>query len=377
MSVGVPLFEDAEMEFGDAEYVFAMFDNNEFGPADQVKQEVDDWKSCPDCKIDMDPTGSIYKCSNCGREEIILEQTDEYNASILENYNSNNSSSMSIKIIGKDSYRYRKGLYKTSSDYAKVQNSHTNKELNRFNSQSRGGKLPVIVLKAAADLYSKIQRCNIVKRGNGRRGALGACIGFVCDEHNISKKPKELAKFVNVEESYVSKGDRLLRKLHAEGKIDIPVHHDPKDSYIYQYFEALSIDKKYKEFVTELIDRASQVDMMGENNSRMSTKCAGAIYTLKLQEGLPFTKADIVENCKISKSTFTRYHEYLMLNRKLLKPIFKKHNIKPLKKKKKKNVLNMKKTPCEKPNTKNPNAKKPNAKKPNAKKPNAEQKEIA
>jgi len=99
--------------------------------------------------------------------------------------------------------------------------------------------------------------------------------------------------------------------------------------------------------VSELIERASQVDMMGENNSRISTKCAGAVYTLKVQESLKFSKADIVRYCKISKSTFIRYYEFLVQNRKLLKPVFKKHNVAPLRKSKKKkgvskNILNMK-----------------------------------
>ena len=179
---------------------------------------------------------------------------------------------------------------------------------------------------------------------------MGACIYFVCNRHNITKKPKEIAMFLNIEESYLSKGDKLLRKLHSEGKIDIPIHHNPKDAYILQYFEALSIDDKYKPFISEIIDRTSQVDMMGENNSRISTKCAGAIYMLKVQESLRYTKSDIVKYCKISKSTYIRYFDFLVQNRRLLKPVFKKHGIIPLKKPQKKkkritkNILNMKVT---------------------------------
>jgi transcription initiation factor TFIIIB Brf1 subunit/transcription initiation factor TFIIB len=212
-----------------------------------------------------------------------------------------------------------------------------------------GGKLPVVILREAASLYSTIQKCNIVRRGNGRKGALGACIYFVCNRHNITKKPKEIAAFLNIEESYLSKGDKLLRRLNAEGKIDIPIYHNPKDAYILQYFEALNVDKKYKPFVSELIDASSVVGhgIMGENNSRISTKCAGAIYTLKAQGLIGISKSDIVKYCKISKSTFIRYYEFLVVNRRVLKPIFKKHNIPPLKKKKRAkdrgcNLLNMK-----------------------------------
>jgi transcription initiation factor TFIIIB Brf1 subunit/transcription initiation factor TFIIB len=343
--------EDTEsIEYGDAKYTFALFEDNEFEDFEDETPELecaDDWKTCPECGIRMQPMKCSYQCLDCGRDMQVLEQGGEFSASIIDNYNTNANCSLSIKIVGKDSYRYHKALLRTASDYSKIQSNNTNKQLSRFNSQSKEGKLPIIILKEAAELYGKIQKCNIVRRGNGRKGALGACIYFVCNRHNITKKPKEIAMFLSIEESYLSKGDKLLRRLHAEGKIDIPVHHNPKDAYILQYFESLGIDNKYKPFVSELIDRASQVDMMGENNSRISTKCAGAVYTLKVQESLKISKTDIVKYCKISKSTFIRYYEFLIQNRRVLKPVFKKHNVTPLRKSKKKkgiskNILNMK-----------------------------------
>lgn len=339
-----------DIEYGDASYTFSLFDANEFEDFGDEIPEIEckeDWKTCPECSIRMQPMKSSYQCLQCGRDTQVLEQSGEFSASIVDNYNTNANCSLSIKIVGKDSYKYHKALLRTASDYSKIQSNNTNKQLNRFNSQSKDSKLPIIILKEAAELYGKIQKCNIVRRGNGRKGALGACIYFVCNMHNITKKPKEIAIFLNIEESYLSKGDKLLRRLHAEGKIDIPIHHDPKDAYILQYFESLNIDDKYKPFVSELIDRASQVDMMGENNSRISTKCAGAVYTLKIQESLKFSKSDIVKYCKISKSTFIRYYEFLVQNRKLLKSVFRKYGISPLIKSKKKkgvskNILNMK-----------------------------------
>lgn len=334
--------------YRDANYTFALFESDEF---ENFGEEVpgleceEDWKTCPDCKTRMQPMKCSYQCLQCGRDTQVLEQGGEFSASINDNYNTSSKCAVSIKIVGKDSYRYHKALLRTSSDYSKTQSNNTNKQLCQFNSRSIEGKLPIIILKEAADLYSQIQKCKIVRRGNGRKGALGACIYFVCASHNITKKPKEIAKFLNIEESYLSKGDKLLRRLEAEGKIEIPIHHDPKDAYILQYFESLNIDNKYKPFVSEIIDRASQVDMKGENNSRISTKCAGVIYMLKIQESLNISNAEIVKRCKISKSTFNRYYEFLVKNRKVLRPIFKKHGIPRLKKSKKKagkSVMNMK-----------------------------------
>jgi transcription initiation factor TFIIIB Brf1 subunit/transcription initiation factor TFIIB len=339
--------DDIDTEYGDVNYAFALFEDDEFEDLDDPSDDEcrEDWKTCPDCKIRMQPMKNSYQCTHCGRDKEVLEHGGEFSSSIVDNYNTNSNCSLSIKIVGKDSYRYYKALLRTASDYSKIQSNNTNRQLGRFNSQSKDGKLPIIILKEAADLYGRIQKHNVVRRGNGRKGALGACIYFVCIRHNITKKPKEIATFLCIEESYLSKGDKLLRVLHYKGVINIPIHHNPKDAYILQYFESLNIDGIYKPFISELIDRASCLDMMGENNSRVSTKCAGAIYTLRIQESLGITKADIIKYCKISKSTFIRYYDYLIQNRRLLKPLFRKHNIKPLKKPKKKicckNILNM------------------------------------
>jgi transcription initiation factor TFIIIB Brf1 subunit/transcription initiation factor TFIIB len=343
-------YDEINIEYGDASYTYALFGDDEFEDIEDYIPDIElqeDWKTCPDCNIRMQPMKNSYQCISCGRDKEVLEQSGEFSASIIDNYNTNENCSVSIKIVGKDSYKYRKALLKTSSDYSKIQYNNTNKQLSRFNSQSKEGKLPIIILKEAAELYGKIQKCNIVRRGNGRKGALGACIYFVCNIHNITKKPKEIAVFLSIEESYLSKGDKLLRRLHSEKKIDIPIYHNPEIAYIIQYFESLNIDNKYKPFVSELIERASHVDMMGENNSRISTKCAGVVYTLKMQESLKISKSDIVKYCKISKSTFIRYYEFLIQNRRLLKDVFNKYKINLLKKPRKKkqiskNILNMK-----------------------------------
>ena len=328
---------------GEMNDMFTLFKEDEFDGV--LEEEIgghfidSDWKLCPDCNIKMQPMESSYQCTRCGRNKITFGMSTGFCTSIIDNYNTNNLCSMSIKITGKDSYPYHRALLRTVSDYSKTQSNNTIKQLNWFNSQSTDSKLPMVILKEAAELYNKIQKCNVVRRGNGRKGALGACIYFICNRHDITKKPKEIARFLSIEESQLSRGDKLLRQMHSNGKISIPIHHDPTSAYIRQYFESLELDDKYKPFILDVVTRASQVDMIGENNSRISTKCAGTIYALSQQMDLKITKSDIVKYCKISKSTFIRYYEFLIRNRRALKKIFKKYNIKPLKKKHKRAVL--------------------------------------
>jgi transcription initiation factor TFIIIB Brf1 subunit/transcription initiation factor TFIIB len=343
--------EDAkDIEYGGPEYVFALLgeDFDDIGESDSdddiALDCAGDWKICPDCNVRMQPMKDSFQCTMCGRDKKVLLVGGEYSTSIIDNYNTNNSGSPGIKITGDNSYKYNKGLYATiSSDYKKVQSNNTNRQLNRFNAQSKCVKLPIVILKEATELYCQVQQ-HIVLRGNGRKGGLGSCISFVCNRRGITKKPKVIAEFLGIDESFLSKGDKKLRSLCAEGKIDIPIHHDPTDDYLLQYFEALSIDGKYKPFMSDVIKRAAQPDALLGNNSRISTRCAGVIYMLSMQENLSISKSNIATSCDISVSTFVRYYHFLMKNRKLLKPIFIKYGIKPLSKKTatKKNVTNMK-----------------------------------
>ena len=334
--------DDSDIEYGDATYVYSLFAPDEFDNIDgldganPLPPAECDWKACPDCSVRMQPMTTSYRCTICGRDEQVFDQSTEYNSSVIDNYNTNDTFSTSLRIVGKDSHRYHKALLNTTSDYSKIQNNTTNKQLSRFNSQSTDGKLPLIIMREAADLYSQLQRHKIVCRGDGRKGTLGGCIYFVCREHNIAKKPKEITTFLGIDESYLSKGDKLLRKLHAKGKIDILIYYDPEEAYLSQYFQLLGIDVTYKPFVTALNKRSSQVDMAGVNNSRTSTKCAGSIYMLKMQLSLPFGKSDIVKYCKISKSTYMRYYDFLVKNRRLLAPLFREYGIPRLRGAKKK-----------------------------------------
>jgi transcription initiation factor TFIIIB Brf1 subunit/transcription initiation factor TFIIB len=339
-----------DIKYGDASYTFSLFDEGEFDCIDEPSLALsceDEWRTCSVCDVRMSSMLNSYKCTECGIDKKVQIYNGEFSTSIINNYNTNDNCSQSIKLVGKDSRRYQSALLKTTSMYPKVQIRTTSRQLNRFNSQSTVGKLPIIILKEAADLYRQVQ-VHLVFRGKGRLGAMGAAVAFTCDLYEISKKPKVIAKFFDIDESYLSAGDKELRKLHADGKIDIPVHHNPTNSFLRQYFEALEIDNNYKPFICALIERANHNDMKGENNSRISTQCAGAIYALRELQSLTFKKTDIVKYCSISKPTFKRYYEFLFRNRKLLNPICVKYDIPIMTKSKKKknvaNTLNMKKS---------------------------------
>ena len=338
----------------DSEYID--FDFNEMGDANYFLQLADkDWELelnddpdvepdkmiCEDCSVNLEPMENSYRCPNCGIDKKSYEETDDYSISVANNYNTNECSSMAIRVTGEGSYRYHRGLQRNNSDYSKTQTKKTIRQFNQCNARAHK-KFPVIILKEAAEMYNILQKKKIVRRGNGKDGSLGGCLYFAFIENRITKKSKTIANFMGVEDSYISKGIAHLRELHDQGIINLPLDRDPKEDYIYQYFEGLKIDNKYKEVVSQVIDRSEETDLMGDNNSRISTKCSGAIYLLQQQLDLPFTKSDIVNVCEISKSTYIQYYKYLFINRKLINIILKKHNIPRMRSKK--NAKKVKKT---------------------------------
>jgi transcription initiation factor TFIIIB Brf1 subunit/transcription initiation factor TFIIB len=179
------------------------------------------------------------------------------------------------------------------------------------------------------ELFSKIKENNYVYRGNGKKGVLGACLFYACVMNHITKTPREIASVMEIEERFLSQGDRTVQELNEKGVISIPTILRPLTDYLDQYFPALGIPLKYRQFIIDIVERAEKKNIHILNDSRTTTKCIGAIFLLinRVKELKKISKDQIVKECNISKSTFIRYYNLLLMNYKILKPVFKKHRI--------------------------------------------------
>ena len=153
---------------------------------------------------------------------------------------------------------------------------------------------------------------------------------YACYNNNISKTPSEIAQFSNIEEKFHSLGDRILHDLNEKGIISIPVKINPIVDYVNRYIELLEIPKKYTSFIIDLIKRADEKKIHILHDSKNNTKCVGCIYMLvertpELKKRI--TKDKIEAECGISKTTFIRYYNILCSFYKLIKKVFKKHQI--------------------------------------------------
>ena len=284
---------------------------------------------CPKCNIEGTMNDGSVFCPECGLETLIIDDNNKFSFSSEKDHNVSSNSYISFNFIGPNSYGYQRSFLKTCANYSSFRRNNNRKDMYNYNYQYEGKKIPKNAIKLAIELFSKIKEKNYVFRGNGKKGVLGACLFYACVMNNITKTPREIASVMEIEDRFLSHGDRVVQELNEKGVISIPTTLRPLNDYLDQFFPALNIPDKYKTFVIDVIERAEKKNIHIMNDSRTTTKCIGAIFliTNRVKELRHITKDIIVKECNISKSTFIRYYNLLLENYKMLKPIFKKHRI--------------------------------------------------
>lgn len=292
-------------------------------------EKITKFTICPKCNIEGKITDGAVYCVGCGLETAVIDDSNKFSYTIDKDHNTSDNSFMSFNFIGKNSYCYQRSFLKTCANYSSFRKNNNRKDLYNYNYQYEGKKIPKTSIKLAIELFSKIKENNYVFRGNGKKGVLGACLFYACVMNHITKTPREISSIMDIEERFLSQGDRIVQELNEKGVISIPTILRPLKDYLDQYFPSLGIDVKYKQFIVDLIERAEKKNIHIVNDSRTTTKCIGGIYMLitRVKELKNISKDKIVKECSISKSTFIRYYNLLLINWKILKPVFKKHKI--------------------------------------------------
>ena len=280
-------------------------------------------EKCNDVIID-----SVCNCFS-SLDTCLHDDSSKFNFSTEKNHNVSSNSFMSFNVVGPNSYRYQKSLLKTCAKYSSYRAHTTRKDLDNCNYNYKGKKIPKNIIKMAIELFSKIKEHNFVFRGNGKKGVLGACLFYACVSNNITKTPREIANIMNIEERFLSHGDRILQEMNENKIISIPTILRPLTDYLSQYFPILNIPDKYKQFIIDIVDKSEKKNIHILNDSRTTTKCIGAIFLLvsRVKELKHISQHMIIKECNISKSTFIRYYNLLIINYKYIKPVFKKHRI--------------------------------------------------
>ncbi len=291
---------------------------------------IQDYKICPNCDERCKIGAVSLICEKCGLEREWQSENGCYDASIAQNYNITQNAHISFNLVGAGSYCYQRSFLKTCSNYGSFRNNNNKKEITNIIYQYEGSKPPTNVINTAAELFDKIVSSGRVYRKNGKRGVMAACLYYSCIINNLSRTPRDIALIMNTEERFLSQGDKILQELKELGVLDIPTRHEPIENYLSQFFTSLDIPERYKAFVYDLIMRAEKKHIHIKNESRATTKCAGAIYMLtrRVKELKHIKKQMISKECNnMSVATFMRYYNLLYANYPLLKKSFKRHKI--------------------------------------------------
>lgn len=287
---------------------------------------------CPSCKGKLNHNGNKLICQSCG---LVIDDTsgatdEQYTTSSLADCNVSDKGYMSMKFIGRGAYGNNRSLLKSCAKYDQYRNMTTRKDVHNWNSQSTDKHLPKNVIEEACNMFAKIKAKGYVYRKDVKKGVLSACIYYACYNNGISKTPNEIASLVGIAEKFHSMGDRILRDLNERGVIELPDKIDPVVDYVIRYMEVLGIDKKYKDFVLDIIYVADREKLHVLSDSKNNTKCIGAIYLLidRVPELRKTIDKDKIDNdCEISKTTFIKYYNLICKFYRKFVPTFVKHGV--------------------------------------------------
>lgn len=260
------------------------------------------------------------KCPECGLIEHVGALQD-FDGKDISGYTTNSS--------GFRSY------YSTNNNYARKQEKDILGQLEELALVYKGPAIPHHIRVTAGQWYNDIQKILIdtpdgerkfVKRGDIKDEVLGKLIKYECDRAGIARMDSEIAKFMRLPCGGLSRGESILRDLHMNGKIELPINMDPTSGFITRYLDCLMLDvAKYKPFLEELIKRANTIGVGLRSIS--SSKVVGAIWVLVQKEKLPITSNDLDKKCDVKQNTFKKFSEAVLVRLHRFVDIFEAHGV--------------------------------------------------
>lgn len=313
---------------------FELFNDDEFDSIlnqnkfEEIQSNEDNlnYKNCTECNIQMQPNiNNTLTCPECGFIKTVIIENLEYEPS-MAGYNTNENYHIPIKCIGKNSFQYQKYLRNNTSQYSIIQETSIKRILEKLNYKSDNFIIPKNIIQNVLNQYKKIRETSKIHRGEILKGILGSLLYYECLKEGIIRKPKELAKWYEISENDLSKGDKILRDLAENGVIDLPINKEYNDEYIESYLKRMDLDIKYSLFLIELLDIINE-NKVGNPNARLSTKISALIFLLIISKKYSITTEAISEEFDISISTFKTFYMEIYKNKHLINHILQKYNI--------------------------------------------------
>lgn len=280
---------------------------------------------CPDCDIPMALGVNEYSCAGCGRS---IEWQAEGRNIVATNV-------------------CRKRFYGIAVDPARAQKKAILEQLTTYNNEWKGNKFPPSILCAAADQYiaiqksitkditdpetGQIQQKKFVHRKGIKDEILASLVYFESIRMGIVRKKKDIAIFMRLQVDGFARGENILRDLHAEGKIELPVNDEPVEGYVDRYLEILNLGDAsgpYGKFIIDIVEESERRNIC--MSSQLSSKIVGAIWIAIRCNKLPITSAQLeraTDNTK--KNTFMKFYKAVFspAGTTVFRSIFLRHKV--------------------------------------------------
>lgn len=138
----------------------------------------------------------------------------------------------------------------------------------------------------------------------------------------------------------ISRGENVVRVLHIQNKINIPINYESNEDLIIRYLDALGLyeldqtgelTKQTTNFVNFVIDLVNMADLKHFGaTSISSSKISGAIYILIQKMNLDIKNEAICKACdNIRVTTFSKFSKIILDEINILSfiSVFEKNNI--------------------------------------------------
>jgi hypothetical protein len=222
-----------------------------------------------------------------------------------------------LRIVGPNSGHYQPDLDRSSSTNTRaIQRKQVYEEYLLYRQrhvETGGSEFPLNVLDLAADIYHSIQK-QVTKRSQSKKCIMASCLQIACIQKGYAPNRTEVAQFMKLATKGTARGENFIRKMRADGLIDVDVNKDTCEPHIETTFAFLGLDtadSAHLQKAVKAVVKTSIAEAIGVS-SVIRTKAMGATYIVLRRHAIAtgskaISLTEFCLKCSIRKNTLDRF----------------------------------------------------------------------
>jgi len=285
---------------------------------------------CKQCnnKMEARPDNTMICIKGCGTIQNVITENNEYEKSSSANYNTNTSYHLPIKCVGPGSYTYHKTIRNYTSISENIHMHFIRQSLNSRLYNDNKIHIPKYIIVNAENTYLKLKKEENMGsyRAGTLVGILASIIYYECLKNNIAVKHKELAEWMKVDISKLTKTDKIIKKLNINDTFQIKnINH--KYIYIESFCKRVGLSGDHITLLYEVLIYIEE-KKIGSIQSKLSTKAASLIYILVISDkSLNIKDTTVSDEFEVSLSTMKTFYKNMQKHYERINEIFNKYGV--------------------------------------------------